>query len=269
MIDSAIWLWLLWSRVWRRSLPSSPTGSCRCLPAWWILCSFSYQLQFIRFIITILDKWCKNSVWSKYIFFFCFNLSSIIPLQLSSDTHDRMAKEYEKAGAICSQVLGNIKTVIACNGQTHEITELENRNLSSELPVTFRYRKYLGTARSCALKFRTMNRIIYATSVFAMWNFELLSHNWSDYFRYFIEFIAYYFGTFYVYDGILKGGEVVRVLFSIFFASQCFKEGGRTLTQIGISIASTRRLVEMMQMVKFHIWKYNWVEETILPTLNF
>ncbi|PAV72461.1 hypothetical protein WR25_02646 isoform C [Diploscapter pachys] len=138
--------------------------------------------------------------------------------KLSSNTHDEMAKEYEKAGAICSQVLGNIKTVIACNGQTHEITE---------------YRKYLGTARSCALKFRTMNRIIYATSVFAM---------------YFIEFIAYYFGTFYVYNGSLKGGEVVRVLFSIFFASQCFKEGGRTLTQISISIASTKRLVEMMQM---------------------
>ncbi|PAV90843.1 hypothetical protein WR25_04852 [Diploscapter pachys] len=108
--------------------------------------------------------------------------------KLSSDTHDEMAKEYEKAGAICSQVLGNIKTVIACNGQTHEITE------------------------------------------------------------YFIEFIAYYFGTFYVYDGSLKGGEVVRVLFSIFFVSQCFNEGGRTLTQISISIASTRRLVEMMQM---------------------
>ena len=68
-------------------------------------------------------------------------------------------------------------------------------------------------------------------------------------FSYFIQFVAYYFGTIYVYNGRLNGGQVVRVLFSVFFASHNLKEAGNDMAEISISIVSAKRIVRWLHKV--------------------
>ena len=50
---------------------------------------------------------------------------SIVVVVFENRNHEKKSEMYEKAGEICSQAIGNIRTVIACNGQQRELTEYD------------------------------------------------------------------------------------------------------------------------------------------------
>ncbi|PAV79624.1 hypothetical protein WR25_20148 [Diploscapter pachys] len=78
---------------------------------------------------------------------------SIVVVVFENRNHEKKSEMYEKAGEICSQAIGNIRTVIACNGQQRELTE---------------YTDLLKQTRSHALVYRTWNRVIDVATVFTV-----------------------------------------------------------------------------------------------------
>ena len=48
---------------------------------------------------------------------------SIVVVIFENRNYEKKSEMYEKAGEICSQAIGNIRTVIACSGQQRELTE--------------------------------------------------------------------------------------------------------------------------------------------------
>lgn len=64
-----------------------------------------------------------------------------------------------------------------------------------------------------------------------------------------IEFGAYYFGTKYVYESELNGGDVMKVFYLVIFATSNLKEGGSHLSHIAMGIGAAKSIVKILKTV--------------------
>ncbi|CAD6185196.1 unnamed protein product [Caenorhabditis auriculariae] len=142
--------------------------------------------------------------------------TGVLNTWLSSKFSKKQNALYAEAGNIASQALGSIKTVIALNGQNQEITKYESVLKKARMEG---YRKALSGALSRGASF-----IILCG----------------------LQGAAFFIGSYYVYDGVLDGGTVMIVFYSLLFGCFAFSEAWPQLSSIGSAIGAASPIFDII-----------------------